>query len=157
MHVLERRTLSVYCCHHLQIKCTNATSYDLHVNVFNVLTIKCDDYFFIKSTFFSPLIHTLSAILLHQPNKYRAIFSASDWLIVHSKKEWNLGHSTREWDSLGIASDQLNVFSALFELKPTRLELNKSRSEIRLNFHSFAFREYILHLKHYSTVCIFLY
>ena len=39
-------------------------------------------------------------------------------------------HSTRELDSL-----------ALFELKPTRLELNKSHSEIRVNFHSFAFRE----------------
>ena len=109
----------------------------VHVNVFN---IKCADYFFIKSTFFSPLIHTLSAILLHQPSKYQAIFGASDWLIAHSEKEWNLSHSTHEWDSLGIVSDQLNVFSTLFELKPTRLELNKSHFEIRVNFHSFTFR-----------------
>ena len=114
-------------------------SYDLHVNVFD---IKCADCIFIKSSFFSPLIHTLSAILLHQPSKYRAIFDASGWLIVHSEKEWNLGHSTHEWDSLGIASDQMNIFSALFELKPTQLELNKSNSESRVNFHSFAFREY---------------
>ena len=59
----------------LQIKCINATSYDLPVNVFNIM---CADYFFIKSTFFSPLINTLPAILLHQPSKYRAIFGASD-------------------------------------------------------------------------------
>ena len=104
MHVLERsRSLS---CTHIvtrdfklidlllpsspsfQIKCINATSYELHINVFN---IKYSDYFFIKSTFFSPLIDALSAMVLHQPSKYRAIFGASDWLIVHSKKEWNFG------------------------------------------------------------------
>ena len=33
-------------------------------------------------------------------------------------------------------------FSTLFELKTTRIELNKSHSKIRVNFHSFAFREY---------------
>ena len=57
--------LEAYCCHRLQIKCMNAMSYDLHINVFiNVC------YFFIKSTFISPLINTPSAMLLHQPNKY---------------------------------------------------------------------------------------
>ena len=89
MHVVERsRSLS---CTHIvtrdlklirptaavvsklpQIKCINATSYELHANVFN---IKYSDYFFFKSTFFSPLIDTLSAMLLHQPSKYRAILA----------------------------------------------------------------------------------
>ena len=115
----------------LQIKCINATSYELHVNVFNIMYA---DYFFIKSTFFSPLMDTLPAILLHQPSKCQAIFDASDWLIVHSEKEWNLGHSTREWNSLEIGSDQLNVFSALPELKSTQLELNKSHPKLEWIF-----------------------
>ena len=91
--------------------------------------------FTLKSTFFSPLIHTLSTILSHQPSKDRTIFGASDWIIVHSEKEWNLGHSTREWAYQFLLPHFISLFTQHFSASWT-IGWTKKRSSNNKFFYN---------------------
>ena len=79
----------------LQIKCINATSYDLHVNPHTV----------------RHLVAPARQIGLW--GDFWRFWLANSNSSLRERVDF-LGHLTREWISLGIASDQLNVFLFLF-------------------------------------------
>ena len=139
-HIITQDYKSLYCCGRLQIKCINATSYDLHVNVFTILKV-C--WLF---------LHQIHFLFTTHPHTFRHLVAPAQQILGDFRCFWLANSSLQKRAKFGSLDMQVKFarghewpaehFFFLFELKPTRLQSNESHSEIRVNFHSFAFKEY---------------